>query len=91
MNKTQSSITLLIIWIFTWFLGQNSVLMGVHGFYVYLTLVIVVAVLLIIFRKKLYKNFSLLGVLGLGIVVVLNILSSPHRFERVKAWIDAVL
>jgi uncharacterized MnhB-related membrane protein len=65
--------------------------MGVHGFYVYFALVIVVAALLIIFRKKLYTNFSLLGASGLGIVVVLNILSSPHRFERVKAWTDAVL
>lgn len=91
MNKTQSSVILLIIWVATWFLGRNSTLTGVHGFYVYFALVIVVSVLLIVLRNKLHNNFSLVGIFGLGVVVMLNILASPHRLERVKAWIDAVL
>ena len=90
MIKIISTTIILILWFAAWYLGAHISLMGEYHYYKYIVALLVMIGFLIFFGKKLGRYFAGIGIFGLIVVLALNILTSPHRFERVQAWLGSL-
>jgi hypothetical protein len=91
MTSTHSLRIISVLWFFSWTLGLYiKPLFGGYRYYYFLLILVGTAVILWQLRRSYGMRYFYLGLFGLFIEIVFSFLSSPHRMDRLKMWLDGV-